>query len=262
MVIITLNEEQYIGQCLESVKEVADEILVLDSFSTDNTEKICRSHGVRFEQYTFDGYVSQKNRAMNMATHDWILSLDGDEALSSESRDEILKIKAEGRREKAEISEKEEVSGTKGYRFNRRNNFCGKWIRFTTWYPDRKLRLFDRRFARWTGYDPHDHIEMDDAVQTERLQGDLLHHAIDTLDEYKEKMDHFARLSAQSLYQMSKKSSALDSIWHGGWRWFREYMLRGGILEGKAGWNIARYAAMNAYRKYNYLRKLHKNHED
>ncbi|MCK9325415.1 MAG: glycosyltransferase family 2 protein [Bacteroidales bacterium] len=244
-VIIAYNEEKDIGRCLESLRGIADEIYVLDSFSTDRTEAICREMGVRFEQHVFDGYVSQKNRAIGGATHDFILSLDADEALSDELKAEILRIKARWTHD--------------GYIFNRRNSWCGRWIRFTTLYPDRKLRLFDRRKASWDGLDPHDFVKPVPGARITRVKGDLLHWAIHTLEEQQNKTEQFARISAKAYFDHDRKAGWLSAYTHAGWRWFREYLLRLGFLEGYAGWQIARYSALYAWKKYSYLRVLYGN---
>ncbi|MFH0762028.1 MAG: glycosyltransferase family 2 protein [Bacteroidota bacterium] len=242
-VIISFNEEQDIGRCLESLLNVADEIYVLDSFSTDRTEVICRESGVRFEQHVFDGYVSQKNRAMKQATYDHILSLDADEALSAKLREQISKIKENWTHD--------------GYVFNRRNSWCGRWMRFTTLYPDRKLRLFDRRKAMWRGLDPHDFVRMDPDTEIVRVKGDLLHWAIHTVKEQQDKTDQFAKISAKAYFDRRIKVHRGSAIGHCVWRWFREYCIRLGFLEGKAGWQIARYSALYAWKKYYYLRQLY-----
>lgn len=243
VVIISLNEEKDIGRCLESVKDIADEVLVLDSFSTDGTGAICRKYAVRFEQHAFDGYVAQKNRAMQMATHDYILSLDADEALSEAAKDEVRRVKEEWTHD--------------GYIFNRRNSYCGHWMRFTTWYPDRKLRLFDRRKAIWTGLDPHDYIRMDPGSSVVQLKGDLLHWAIHTKEEQQAKMEQFARISAKFYFDQGVRTSLGTAIIHCVWRWIREYYIHLGILDGKAGWQVARYSGLYVWRKYHYLRQLY-----
>lgn len=242
-VIISYNEELDIRRCLESLVDVADEIYVLDSFSSDKTESICREFGVRFEQHAFDGYVSQKNRALRSASYDHVLSLDADEALSERLKAQVLRLKEEWTHD--------------GYVFNRRNNWCGRWMKFTTLYPDRKLRLFDRRKARWCGLDPHDFVRMDPDSTVARTRGDLLHWAIHTLQEQQEKTDQFARISAQSYFDRGIPARRTSAAGHCAWRWFREYCVRLGFLEGKAGWQIARYSALYAWKKYYYLRQLY-----
>jgi len=178
VVIITYNEEEHLSMCLDSVEAIADEVLILDSFSTDRTKDICIEAGVQFFEHAFDGYVSQKNRAMKMASYDLILSLDGDEALSEEAKLEIIKLK--------------ENPLADGYIFNRRNHYCGRWMRFTSLYPDRKLRLFDRRKAKWTGFDPHDRIEMTNEANIRKIQSDILHWVISDRTDHLKKIDNFS----------------------------------------------------------------------
>ncbi len=241
-VIISYNEERDIERCLESLTDLADEVLVLDSFSTDSTEAICRRFGVRFEQHSFDGYVSQKNRALQMAAFDHVLSLDADEALSAEARQEVIVAKKDWNHD--------------GYLFNRKNNFCGHWMRYTTWYPDRKLRLFDRRLAEWTGIDPHDYIRMTTGSKVARMEGALLHWPVRTIAEQQLKVEQFARISAKYYFERGIRSGLGSAGLHSVWRWFREYCLNLGFLDGRAGWQVSRFSALYVWRKYYYLRQL------
>jgi glycosyltransferase involved in cell wall biosynthesis len=146
-VIITLNEERNLARCIGSLQGVADDVVVVDSFSSDGTERIAKEHGARFVQHKFEGHIEQKNWAITQAQHSWVLSLDADEALSEELRNSITAAK---QRDDAD-----------GYTMNRLTNYCGRWIRHGGWYPDRKLRLWDRRKGRWTGVNPHDRFELE-----------------------------------------------------------------------------------------------------
>jgi glycosyltransferase involved in cell wall biosynthesis len=247
VVIICFNEEKDIGRCLESVQGIAEEVYVLDSLSTDRTEEICKGFGVRFEQHVFDGYVSQKKRATGRANYDFILSLDADEALSEGLKAQVARLKSEWTHD--------------GYIFNRRNNWCGRWMKHTTLYPDRKLRLFDRRKARWSGLDPHDFVQPDPYARIIRVKGDLLHWAIGSVEEQSQKTDHFAGISAKSYFVKGIRPTRLSAVTHSAWRWFREYCVRLGFLEGKSGWQIARFSALYAWKKYYYLRKLYENRQ-
>ncbi|MFI5135444.1 MAG: glycosyltransferase family 2 protein, partial [Chitinophagales bacterium] len=143
-VIITFNEEKKIARCIDSLNGVADELVVVDSFSTDATVEICKAKSVRFIQHAFEGYIQQKNFAVTQATNDFILSLDADECLSEELRLSILAVKNDLKFD--------------GYIMNRRTNFCGQWIHHSGWYPDRKLRLWNRNKGAWGGTDPHDKV--------------------------------------------------------------------------------------------------------
>src|SRR5690349_19961394 len=141
--IITLNEEKKIEPCIKSLLPVADEIVVIDSCSTDRTKEICSKYTVRFISRPFEGYVAQKNFAVNQATHDYILSLAADERISEELQQSIRAVK-------------KNWNNSDGYALNRLSNYCGKWMRFPGWYPERKIRLWDRRKAQWTATYPHD----------------------------------------------------------------------------------------------------------
>ena len=159
-VIITLNEERNIGRCLDSLKGIADEIIVVDSGSTDRTEEICRSLGVKFIHHPFEGYTEQKNFAVGHCTFDYVLSLDADEALSEELKKSISAIKSKWNKD--------------GYSFNRFTNYCGKWIKHCGWYPDRKLRLFKKNKGSWLGNKLHERFVLNDSGNSEFSKGDIL----------------------------------------------------------------------------------------
>ncbi|MBL7781533.1 MAG: glycosyltransferase family 2 protein [Saprospiraceae bacterium] len=238
-VIITFNEERNIGRCLESLAGVADEIVVLDSFSSDDTEQICRSFGVRFEQHAFDGHIEQKNRALGLASHPFVLSLDADEALSDLLRESILHVKNDLRFD--------------AYIMNRRTNYCGQWIAHSGWYPDRKLRLFDKRLGHWGGTNPHDRVEMHAEASTARLDGDLLHYSYYTVEEHLERARKYAFIAARAMHQQGKRGA-----WWRMWlspifKFIRNYILKAGFLDGRAGWTICRIAALETHWKYRAL---------
>jgi len=241
-VIITFNEERNIARCLNSLKGVADEIIVVDSFSTDRTEEICRSYGVRFIQHRFEGYASQKNYAMQCASHEVVLSLDADEELSYELRASILAARNNWNAD--------------GYYFNRLTNYCGKWIRHSGWYPDRKIRLVNRRKARWGGGEVHEKIIMQKGATTRFLRGDLLHYSYYTIGEHIRQQNHFSQLSAQEGYRQGKRSGifliALNPIY----TFIRKYFLQLGFLDGYYGLVISFVSAHANFRKYLMLRKL------
>src|SRR3990172_2864038 len=171
VVIITFNEEKNIGRCLDSVKTIADEIVVLDSFSTDKTEELCKAKGARFFQHKFDGHIEQKNRAITFAKFPYILSLDADEALSEELKKSILEIKNN--------------FSADGYYMNRLTNYCGQWIYHCGWYPDKKLRLWDSRKGKWGGINPHDKYELFTSDTAARfLTGNILHYSYYSVEEH------------------------------------------------------------------------------
>jgi glycosyltransferase involved in cell wall biosynthesis len=242
VVVITYNEERNIGRCLDSVKEIADDIVVVDSYSTDRTEEICREKGVRFIKHTFHSHIDQKNWAINQAHYPHVLSLDADEALSERLQRNIQEIKKNWRFD--------------GYYFNRLTNYCGKWIRYTTWYPSRKLRLWDARKGRWGGINPHDRYEMDRGTKTSRLKGDLLHYSYYEIEEHLRQLEKFSTIQAQSYYEMGIRSSLLKKWLHTSWRFVFDYVFRLGFLAGREGYIISKLGAREVRLKYEKLADL------
>ena len=241
-VIISFNEEKYIGKCLASLQGIADEIVVVDSFSTDRTEEICRSFNVKFSTHGFEGYVEQKNYALSLSSNRWILSLDADESLSGEMRESIL-------------SEKDSLNYD-GYMFNRLNNYCGRWIRHSRWYPDRHLRLFDATKGKWTGPNPHDTFRLEPGCRTKRLKGDILHVIYDSVEEHVDKVNRFSTISAGEYYRAGKNAGPLTPHLHMAWSFFRSYILYAGFLDGHYGYTACMISAMGSFLKYSKLRKL------
>ena len=242
VVIITLNEERNIKRCLDSVQSVADEILVLDSFSTDNTEEICKNYNLRFTKHKFDGHIQQKNRAMQLATYDWVLSLDADEALDDRLVQEIRRVKNN--------------LSADGYKFNRMTNYCGQWIRHSGWYPDTKLRLWNRNKGSWGGDNPHDKVIMNPGSSIEHLRGDMHHYSYYTIEEHLKQNDYFSTIGAQELYKKGKKSSFFKAIYKAVWMFIRNYFFKMGFLDGNYGFIICKLTASGSYAKYQKLRVL------
>jgi glycosyltransferase involved in cell wall biosynthesis len=237
--IITFDEEKKIEQCLQSLRGVADEIIVVDSFSTDGTEEICKRYPVTFIKKKFEGYISQKNYAVSQASNDYILSLDADEAISDRLKASILGVKRNW-------------GVYDGYAFNRFNNYCGKWIRFCGWYPDRKIRLWDRRRGGWGGEDPHDKVTLT-AARVKKLDGDLLHYAYFTVDEHLRQMHRFAEVAAKAKYKNGKKPVFLIHVLlNPMFKFFRKYFLQLGFLDGYYGFVFC--ATTSALNFYKYLR--------
>lgn len=242
-VIITFNEARNIGRCLDSLEGIAEDIVVVDSFSTDATEQICRDKGVRFIRHSFEGYIEQKNWALTQAKHPYCLSLDADEALDDVLRASILKAKKDWH--------------TDAWTMNRLTNYCGKWIRHSGWYPDVKLRLFDRRKGRWGGINPHDKYEMVEGVKPRHLQGDLLHYSYYSISEHIKQADHFSTVAAKAMFAMGKKSGPVQRYLNPPARFLRDYFIRLGFLDGFEGYTICRISAMTTYLKYAKLRHLY-----
>lgn len=243
VVIITLNEEKNIERCLKSILEISDDILVVDSFSTDKTEEICQKYGVRFIQNTFLGHIEQKNFAITQAKYPHILSLDADEALDEKLKNTIIKIKNNWEFD--------------GYYMNRLTNYCGQWIWHCGWYPDKKLRLWDSRKGQWEGNNPHDKYEMFDGDKTTvKLKGNILHYSYYSVDEHIKQTNYFAEIMAKSLFKRPKKSSFINRFLSPAFRFFRDYILLLGFLDGKAGLTICKITSFGTYLKYRNLKNL------
>jgi glycosyltransferase involved in cell wall biosynthesis len=245
VVIITFNEERNIRRCLDSVQGLADEIILVDSFSTDTTRAICKTYaGLRFVQRKWEGYSATKNYANSLALHPYILSLDADEALSDRLRQSILGAKSIG------------LCGV--YRVHRRTNYCGKWIRWSGWYPDAKIRLFPAGQAQWVGDFVHEELVFDSGIPVHRLDGDLLHYSYYTEEEHLQRSRQYALLAARKLHQRGKRVAVWDPWLHGLTRALSKYLLRLGFLDGAAGWRIALISAYGNYLKYSYLRRINR----
>jgi len=230
-------------RCMHSVKSIADEIIVLDSFSTDRTGEIVNEVGGKFYQRAFTGYGDQKNTAVTYASHAFILFLDADEFLSPELCAAISEQKAK-------------EFPFDGYTMNRLNNYCGKWIRHGSWYPDKKLRLVHREKAVWNLDLVHESLEMQEGSRIHHLHGDLLHYTYSNFDEHVEKNIKYSWLSAQLLYKRGKRVKAVKAFINPFWAFFTSYFLRAGFLDGFYGFVIAVNIAHLTFLKYTKLYQL------
>lgn len=235
-VVITFNEEKNIERCILSLQGVADEIVVVDSYSNDRTEAICAQYGVRFIQHPFAGHIQQKNWAITQASSPYVLSLDADEALSEELRKSILAVKKNWT--------------AQGYTFNRLNNYCGQWIHHSGWYPDRKLRLWDSRLGQWAGANPHDRYEMQAEATIQHLKGDLLHYTANSIKEHFDMLYKYADIGAKELVRQGKGGSWLK-LWVNPWfKFFKMYILKRGYKDGLYGLIICSSTAWFTFWKY------------
>lgn len=242
-VIITYNEERNIGRCLESLQDIADDIVVVDSFSTDRTAEICAAYGVRFVEHAFDGHIEQKNWAITQAKYPHVLSLDADEALDETLKKSILAVKENWIHD--------------GYTMNRLTNYCGSWIRHCGWYPDTKLRLWDSRKGAWGGTNPHDKYELfDSASTTGHLRGDLLHYSYYTRADHYKQIEYFTTILAKAQFQEGKKAPWLTWVLSPVVKFLKDYVIKRGFLDGAAGFTISRLSAYATFVKYRKLRKL------
>lgn len=245
VVIITFNEEKNITRCLDSVWQVADEIVVVDSFSTDNTKKLCEAKNVRFVEHKFDGHIEQKNWAITQAKYQYVLSLDADEALTKELEEAILQIKNNWKSD--------------GYVFNRLTNYCGKWIKHCGWYPDRKLRLWDTTKGKWGGVNPHDKVVMNKEAIVDNINFDILHYSFYSIQQHLKQIDYFTDISAEAAFKQGKTSSDFKILYKSIFKFFRDYILKRGFLDGYYGYVICKNSAYAKQLKYKKLKSLNQN---
>jgi glycosyltransferase involved in cell wall biosynthesis len=224
--VITFNEAANIEAALASLA-FADEIVVVDSESTDDTVAIARRFTDKVWVRPWPGYIAQKNFAAEQASHDWIFSLDADERVSPRLADEIRGLPAEG--------------APAGYRIPRVTFHLGRWLRSTDWYPDYQLRLYDRRRARWAGRHVHESVRADGAVG--RLNGEILHYAYRDLSHHLQTMDRYTTLAARQMFEDGRRAGWWDLALHPPAAFFRNYVLRGGFRDGVPGLIVS---AMNA----------------
>jgi glycosyltransferase involved in cell wall biosynthesis len=244
VVIITFNEEKNIGRCIDSVKNVADEILILDSSSTDQTVAIAESRGAIVKQEVFKGFIQKKNKAAELASYNYVLSLDADEALDPILSDSILRAK--------------ENFTHRAYRMNRCSNYCGQFIRHGSWYPDKKIRLFDRRIAAWGGTNPHDRIILHDNTTAKHLKGDILHYSYHSIAEHVAQNNKLSSLAAQSLFDKGENTNLFNVIVNPVWAFLLSYLVRAGFLDGLFGFVIAIQIAHMTFLKHIKLYMLRK----
>ncbi len=244
-VVITYNEEKNIRRCLESIAGIADEIIVVDSLSTDRTKQICSEFNVRFIEQPFLGYIEQKNFAMDLASHDFVLSLDADEAL-----DETL--------QKSILAERDKSFPADGYQMNRLSSFCGQWIKHGTWYPDKKLRLLNRKKGKWGGVNPHDKIVMQEAAVIHHLKGDILHYTYESIEEIILQTNRFTNIQAKEMFNRGKKSNLIKLVVNPFMAFVSGYFFKLGFLDGYNGFIIARQASYSTLVKYSKLLHMHR----
>lgn len=243
-VIISKNVARTIGPCLEALRQIADEIIVLDSYSDDGTVEICRQFGARVIPHEWLGYGPTKNAGHALARNDWILSLDADEVLSPEL---ILSLRNWHPRPN-------EV-----YALDRITSFAGRWIRHCGWYPDWKVRLFDRRHVRWNDEPVHETLRIPSDFRIVRLQGKLYHHSFASEEDFKRRLEKYARLGAEGLYRKGRRSNRLWQVGASIVRFLRTYIWKGGFLDGRPGWTISVHTAYMVWRRFELLRLLHEN---
>jgi glycosyltransferase involved in cell wall biosynthesis len=233
-IIVTHNEARNIARAIRSLS-VADEVVVVDAESRDDTRQIAAGLGARVIVHPWAGFAAQKNFASAQAQHDWILSLDADEELNADAQAAVARWKAT-------------EPAAAGYRFARRAYYLGRWILHSGWYPDYKLRLFDRRQARWQGDYVHESVVVAGPVET--LAGEILHYTCDSLAEHRSRIEFYTDLAAREMLERGERVGFPRRQLAPPWIFFSTYFLRLGVLDGYQGFLIARMAARYVRRKY------------
>jgi glycosyltransferase involved in cell wall biosynthesis len=226
--VITKNEANDIGDALASVR-FADEIVVVDSHSSDDTVTIAHRHTDRVIVREWPGYIDQKNYAASVAAHDWILSLDADERVTPELAADIQRVMAGN-------------PGEAAFRIPRVTFHMGHWIRTTDWYPDYQVRLYDRRRAGWTGQYVHEAVRVEGTLG--QLPGELQHYAYRDIADHLETIDRYTTYAAKQMFESGRRASMLQIAGHPPLAFLRNYVARGGFRDGTAGFVIS---AMNSY---------------
>jgi len=238
--IIAHNEAASIARAIRSLS-CADEVVLVDSGSADDTVKVAQECGARVVTHSWEGFAAQKNFATSQARHDWILSLDADEELDATAQSAILRWKA------AEPA-------AAGYRFARRARYLGRWILHSGWYPDYKLRLFDRRKGEWKGAYVHESAEVTGTVET--LPGEILHYTCDSIEEHAQRIEFYTDLAAREMIDRGERVNLLARLLMPPWIFAHTYFFRLGILDGVQGFLIARMAARYVRRRYDKWKEL------
>ena len=245
--IITFNEAENIRAAIESVSW-ANEILVVDSESTDETREIAAACGARVVSRPWPGFAAQKQFAAEEASHDWIFSLDADERVSDELRHSIEDLLYTDERKLAD-----------GYRVARRSFYMGRWIRGGGWYPDYQLRLYHRGRGRWRGAHVHESVKLDEGARAETLGGDLLHYSVrDAAHHHRMIGERYAPLAARQMFEQGRRTSRPRIMTAGPAAFVRSYLLKGGFRDGLAGYAIAKFAAHHAFLKHLLLWEMQK----
>ena len=243
--IVAFNEERNISRAIRSLQleGCADEIVVVDSGSTDQTREIAASLGARVVEEPWRGYAAQKNFAASIAANDWILSIDADEELTPALASEMAALKS--------LADRSEISG---WTMPRLAQYLGRWIRHSGWYPDRKLRLYRRDRGSWKGEYVHESVEVSGRIG--QFQGDLLHYTCDSLDQHVRTLDRYTTLAAQALTASGKPAPFRRLVVDPPWTFFRSYFLQKGFLDGGHGFVIAIMASYYTFVKYAKARGL------
>lgn len=235
--ILTYNEERRIEACLESLRDIADEIIVVDSCSTDSTLDICRRYGCKISCRPLAGFGAQRQYATSLTTHSYVLAIDADETLSPRLRESLLKFK-QGEPEH------------RVYAVSRLNFYCGYAVKHSGWYPDIQIRLFDKRYANWNLRDVHERVIFRDSVRPQQLSGDILHNRCDRPEEYASTIARQAEIRAGVIAAGTNSIGYLTPQLRGIKAFIKTYIGQSGILDGSVGLAISRQQYIGHRRAY------------
>lgn len=242
VVLMVQNEEENLGRCLDSVQGIADEIIIIDGFSTDRTAEIAKKYNARFIQHKFEGHIEQRNISMLEASFDYILVMDADEALSDELKASILDVKNDWKFD--------------AYTYNRLSSYAGHWIRHGGWYPDVKLRLADRRKIVWEGRNPHDEGFPKQGATVKHLKGDLLHFTYHSILDHYQRAYKYSEIMARATLDRGKKFSWVKLLLSPPFKFIKMYLIRGGFLDGFYGFLLAVVSSYSTFLKYTLMRVM------
>ena len=255
-VIITYNEERIIARSIDSLKKVTDEVIVVDSFSTDRTIKICKEKGAVVFQNKFEGYRVQKNFAVKRAKYQWILSVDADEVLSNELIDSLLQWRNNYHNLNSQ------ASYPAGYFMKRRTDYCGIWVNYGGWYPDKKLRFFNRDLGQWSGRNVHEFVKINEGFSTSCLKGDLLHYSINEPADLLRKLYTYSEMGARFMNEEGRSTSFVEAIYRSVFRGLRQTIFQFGFLDGFLGLKIAKQNMLATFWKYRRLDFMNNGEKD
>ncbi|MBI9068891.1 MAG: glycosyltransferase family 2 protein [Salinivirgaceae bacterium] len=243
-VIITLNEEKNIEKCIISIQDIADEIIVLDSFSTDATKEICQKYKVTFIEHEWRGYSGSKNLANSLASNNLVFCIDADEVVSQELLKSIQEVKNTD-------------AGDAYYVINRITNFCGSWIKHCGWYPDKIIRIWNKNDGEWKG-DIHEKLEFNKPLKKVLLHGDLHHFSFHTIEQHLDTINKFSGIAAKQKFKNGKKASLIRIVFKPFFKFLVLYFVKLGILDGYHGFIVCRNSAFSTYLKEIKLKELYK----
>lgn len=240
-IVITKDAAEHIGRCVEALAKVCADIVVIDTDSLDDTVTLAQQAGARVLNSEWLGFGATKNLGADQARFDWILSIDADEVLSEELVESI---------------ENQQLDIESVYQLDRISSLCGKWIRHSGWYPDWIPRLYNRKDVKWNDAPVHEHLIIPSHFHQVRLRGKLYHYSYTSYEQFDDKLDRYARLSAQSMIKKNQKYSPMIAQLAPAFRYFRTLVLKLGFLDGREGFWLSSKNAQLVRKKYEYFYQM------